>query len=379
MRILTLVLVFSLLGQLNGKLHAQELGAPGVVYSNNKNISTDNSTNAFYPYKDPVWFLSVGWNIVDDDGSELSRFSDLFDNWNITPYPSRVAVGREFGNGLGIMAVGAYNRYTEGTIIDSSPIATTTDYFSLDGFVIYDMNEAFGETGFWDPYAGAGLGVSHVNNRTSTTGNFMIGSRFWLSDKWGIDLSSTAKFALELETSNHLQYSFGVIFRWGEKKSNIPVEASINPTEVAGAVYSAETNQVIINNEVVIEPVVAEFPVPMREVLSLPYERIHFAFDSSELESESLDRLRALAFFAKDHEGVTLVLRAHTDIRGSNAYNQLLSERRLKSVLVFLSSEGIDTSDWDVRAMGEDQPLISCEACSKSEHAMNRRVDFRIE
>lgn len=377
MRILTLVLVFSLLGQLNGKLHAQELGAPGVTYSNEKNpIGTASNTDAFYPYKDPVWFLSIGWNIVDDDGSELSRFSDLFDNWNITPYPSRVAVGREFGNGLGIMAVGAYNRYTEGTIIDSSPIATTTEYFSLDGFVIYDMNEAFGETGFWDPYAGAGLGVSHVNNRTSTTGNFMIGSRFWLSDKWGIDLSSTAKFALELQTSNHLQHSFGVIFRWGDKKSNIPVETT---TEVAGAVYSAETDQVIINNEVVIEPVVTEASVPTPEVLSLPYERIHFAFDSSRLESESLGRLRALASFAKDHQGVTLVLRAHTDTRGSSAYNQLLSERRLKSVLTFLSSEGIETSDWDVRAMGEDLPLISCETCSKSQHAMNRRVDFRIE
>ena len=111
------------------------------------------------------WLVSLGINIVDDSGHEFTRLFDLEDAWNMVPYPSRFSVGRYFKNGLGLEAIGSYNNYKEGKIIDKSVNPEDQSYFGLDFRISYDLNMILGETGFFDPYVGIGAGYTDANNQ----------------------------------------------------------------------------------------------------------------------------------------------------------------------------------------------------------------------
>lgn len=52
-----------------------------------------------------------------------------------------------------------------------------------------------------------------------------------------------------------------------------------------------------------------------------------------------------------------LILGGHADIRGSDAYNQALSERRVERVRAFLVEQGVPESDIEVKAFGKERNL----------------------
>jgi hypothetical protein len=68
---------------------------------------------------------------------------------------------------------------------------------------------------------------------------------------------------------------------------------------------------------------------------------------------------------------------AHTDERGTVAYNQALSERRLESVLAYIRERGLDMSRVIPRAAGLSEPMIKG-ARYEEEHALNRRTTIVI-
>ena len=147
------------------------------------------------------WLVSLGTNIVDDSGDEFGELFDLSEGWNMVPYPSRVSVGRYFKNGLGLEAIGSYNRYKEGKIVDNVVNPEDVDYWGLDFRVSYDLNMILGETGFFDPYIGIGAGYTDANNQGRGTYNAVIGFRTWFSDHWGLDFNSTGKWAMDTENA----------------------------------------------------------------------------------------------------------------------------------------------------------------------------------
>ena len=52
-----------------------------------------------------------------------------------------------------------------------------------------------------------------------------------------------------------------------------------------------------------------------------------------------------------------LILEGHADIRGSDAYNQALSERRVERVRTYLVQQGVPESDIEVKAFGKERNL----------------------
>ncbi|MGY4535200.1 OOP family OmpA-OmpF porin [Pseudomonas sp. TE3786] len=101
-----------------------------------------------------------------------------------------------------------------------------------------------------------------------------------------------------------------------------------------------------------------------------------FAFDSAEL-SESAKS--ALVEIGKRLSGASLVsvqVAGHTDSKGSDAYNQKLSERRAQSVSTFLTSQGIPASKLSVVGYGESQPVADNN--TDGGRAQNRRVELHV-
>src|SRR5690606_13415914 len=109
-------------------------------------------------------------------------FTTMKDQWNIVPYPSRINIGRYFRNGLGLEAIAAYNRYKEGYKVDGQINPEVKDYFSMDARLSYDLNKLVGETGWFDPYVGAGVGYTDANDVGRGTYNAVFGFRTWFSD-----------------------------------------------------------------------------------------------------------------------------------------------------------------------------------------------------
>ncbi|MGB3151261.1 MAG: OmpA family protein, partial [Maribacter sp.] len=131
------------------------------------------------------WIFGLGYNAVDDSGNVFNGLFNVGNEWNILPYPSRLSIGRYFKNGLGLEAIGSYNKYKEGTIIDGLVNASETDYYSLDARITYDLNKIIGQTGWLDPYVGIGVGYTDANNLGRGTYNAVVGFRTWFSDRWG--------------------------------------------------------------------------------------------------------------------------------------------------------------------------------------------------
>src|SRR5690554_1402347 len=85
------------------------------------------------------WLVGLGINVVDDSGDEFGSLLDIEDGWNMVPFPSRLSVGRYFKNGLGLEAIGTYNKYKQGKIVDNVVNPRDVDYFGLDFRVSYDL------------------------------------------------------------------------------------------------------------------------------------------------------------------------------------------------------------------------------------------------
>lgn len=80
-------------------------------------------------------------------------------------------------------------------------------------------------------------------------------------------------------------------------------------------------------------------------------------------------------------DGMKVELASHTDSRGSDSFNQDLSDRRAKSVANYLIAKGISPSQLVAKGYGETKLLNRCKngvQCSEEEHLQNRRTEFRV-
>ncbi len=75
---------------------------------------------------------------------------------------------------------------------------------------------------------------------------------------------------------------------------------------------------------------------------------------------------------------MSITINAHTDSKGSDAYNQTLSESRAKSAYQYLLKKGIPATQLTYKGFGESELLEKCEKCSAEQDQRNRRVEFKI-
>ena len=103
--------------------------------------------------------------------------------------------------------------------------------------------------------------------------------------------------------------------------------------------------------------------------------KLNFAFDSATLTADDKVKLDAAAAELKRLNWTSGVIEGHTDSVGSDAYNQKLSERRVKSVRDYLISQGIAEGRMEPKGFGESQPVADNKTAEG--RAENRRVVLR--
>ncbi len=106
---------------------------------------------------------------------------------------------------------------------------------------------------------------------------------------------------------------------------------------------------------------------------------ILYDLDKSRIRSDAKPVLKEVVQFLKDNPTFNIELSSHTDSRGSNRYNQKLSQRRADAAVKFILSHGISRNRISSVGYGETRLLNRCAdgvRCTEKEHQLNRRTEF---
>jgi outer membrane protein OmpA-like peptidoglycan-associated protein len=103
------------------------------------------------------------------------------------------------------------------------------------------------------------------------------------------------------------------------------------------------------------EEYVLQFPLAN---ISAPVliENIFYDFDKATLRPESQTALDELVKLLNENPNITIELSAHTDYKGSDQYNEGLSQRRAESVVNYLIAHGIAPDRLTPKGYGEGKP-----------------------
>jgi outer membrane protein OmpA-like peptidoglycan-associated protein len=119
--------------------------------------------------------------------------------------------------------------------------------------------------------------------------------------------------------------------------------------------------------------------ITVGEVVKL--ENIYYDFDKFDIRPDAARELDRFVQFMNKYPGLVVELRSHTDSRGSDTYNQWLSQKRAESAVAYVIGKGIDKSRITARGYGESKPVNQCVnrvPCTEEEHQMNRRTEFVV-
>ena len=103
---------------------------------------------------------------------------------------------------------------------------------------------------------------------------------------------------------------------------------------------------------------------------------ILFDFNSYNLTAPSKSELDRMAGILNRYPDTDLSIEGHTDSKGTDAYNQKLSEQRASAVADYLASDGISRRRMTIRGFGESSPVATND--TETGRAANRRVEIKI-
>jgi outer membrane protein OmpA-like peptidoglycan-associated protein len=115
----------------------------------------------------------------------------------------------------------------------------------------------------------------------------------------------------------------------------------------------------------------------VKEGEALVLENIYFDFDKIDLLPKSFLELNKVVGYMQKYDIREVEISGHTDSKGSDEYNQKLSEARAKSVVEYLIFKGIAKERLAYTGHGEAQPIATNE--TDEGRAENRRVEFKLK
>ena len=105
-------------------------------------------------------------------------------------------------------------------------------------------------------------------------------------------------------------------------------------------------------------------------------EEVLFELNSHQLGRGSYRQLKEVATFMQENPDITLQVEGHTCSRGTNSYNQQLSQQRAEAVAEYLARQGVAPARIVSVGYGEAKPLVN--NSSEANRKLNRRVEFEV-
>jgi peptidoglycan-associated lipoprotein len=118
-------------------------------------------------------------------------------------------------------------------------------------------------------------------------------------------------------------------------------------------------------------------PVPSEFAANENLRDVFFDFDKYDIRPTDAKVLDANAGWLKSNPNHLVLIEGHCDERGTNEYNLALGERRAKSTMNYLVSQGVQASRITIISYGEERP--TCTQKTEECWAKNRRAHFLVK
>ena len=268
----------------------------------------------------------------------------------------------------------------------------------------------FGEFGSgWRPYVMGGVGAL----RHKAYSGFLL-RQYGLASDGGWDPMATVGLGVQYSLSDRLAFRGEVAARYDHDNNTFDPQFNLigNPSSPAaqfgfphhsggftdgivtvGLTYSFGGHHEVVqqeHHEQVTPPPPARQPEPAAPVkTTIDLRGVEFKFDHPKVGEALVPSLKAPTAASvqildeavdtlKRYPNIHVEVDGHTDSKGTDAYNQKLSERRAKGVYDYLSSHGVDASRLDgPKGFGESQPIDTNDTAEGRQR--NRRVELKVE
>lgn len=119
----------------------------------------------------------------------------------------------------------------------------------------------------------------------------------------------------------------------------------------------------------------------LREGAVIELQNIYYDFDQFYIRDDATDDLDKVVSLMQTYPSMIIELASHTDARGSDKYNERLSDNRARKAVEYIIGKGIDSRRLIARGYGENQLRNGCANfvdCTEEEHQNNRRTEIKI-
>lgn len=123
-----------------------------------------------------------------------------------------------------------------------------------------------------------------------------------------------------------------------------------------------------------VEAIVVDKPIVL--------ENIYYDYNKWNIRQDAALELDKLVHILKDNPTIDIEMGSHTDARGSDQYNLILSDKRAHAAVRYLISQGIEPKRLTYRGYGETVHVNNCKngvPCTEEEHQKNRRTEFKVK
>lgn len=230
-------------------------------------------------------------------------------------------------------------------------------------------------------YATAGGAVGHVSERAQVTNAGCVGiCTFGTSTRWrfGPTFGGGAEYALDQHWSIKGEYLY---YNLGSVSETLTDQAGrfAGTAQTFNTKFRGNLVRVGLNFKFGAPPApIAEAPAPPApEPPPRPQNFIvFFDFDKADLTPEARKVLDQAAQYAKANGKATIDVTGYTDLSGTVAYNQRLSERRARAVAQYLEHLGIPHQAIVEAGRGKTNPRVP--TADGVREPQNRRVEIQM-
>lgn len=380
------------------------------------------------------WQVKVATNIVDSSGEAGVNPFKNFETAAFGGTPLQLGLEYRLNNLLGVELAYSFNEWDSAKgRIDNRILTKNEKYVSTDlNLKYYFSNHIdFLNKDWFEIYLSAGVGYFNISFGEYNL-NLGGGFNIWFSKSLGLNYQTTLKTSYEQSLSsfdtNHLQYSFGFMYRFGssnKKKNKIQeITKKILPKEEAKEPEIQQPTIIDTDNDGVIDaadncprifgeasnngcplpdvdgdgitdaldkcPLIAGVkeldgckeeikPIDqasLNEIISMSV-KIKFKPGNYNFTQDSYDVLYKIAEILKEHPEANFRIEGHTDSVGSYQTNRRLSKNRANAVKAYLIDFGISADRITAVGIGELKPIAT--NLYKAGREKNRRVEIILE
>lgn len=239
------------------------------------------------------------------------------------------------------------------------------------------------------------VGIGYEDFKNELFGNedegfvqYGVGIKHWVWENFA--LKAEVRHAINFDSDNNLFYNIGFVIPFGKVAKNEPVVQKMEEPKPEKKPEPKKVEKKVEPKPVVVQPkdsdndgVIDEKDMCPNTPLNRVVEKngcikvvtlhVNFDYNKATIKESYNNPLSETVKFLKANPEYKIDLEGHTDSRGSQKYNQVLSEKRAKAVAMALVKMGIDESRISYKGYGESKPIASND--TDEGRAKNRRVD----